>query len=286
MLFYERSIQVPELGVELTQRALMSPVLRIYELTTRGVVVERGLLGHMGVAHDARIQGNFVLEGTLKVRRPEQPVFIARRGEVFWETNMRWNERWEGEPFRAICVDWERSEQIPRRVASISEESLSKLEALRLSRAQDTHPSVVCEIWEMLEEEGFERFDRRHASMRASPELQRIADAFGKAMSQLHTQPQWCDFTDELGMSERHLRRHLSEVLSWFPFLTDEVSFRAVLNRTRMHRAVTLMTAKGATVAKVAALLGYSSSVAFSNACCNAGMGRPSTFARRVAQLS
>ena len=284
MLFYTRTIVVPDLGVELIQRALMAPEVRIYELVARGVVVEWALLNMRDEVHEGRTQVNMVLDGTLKVRR-EGTEYLMGRGDGFWETNLVFDERWEGEPFRAVCVDWASGSEGPRGSKALSGRSVEVLEGLTFSADEAEHEEQALAVLEVLEREGIGRVDGAQAGMRVDPALQRIADAYGKAMSSLDSQPMWCDFTDEVGLSERQLRRQLKEVLSWFPAVYDERSFRAALNATRMRRAVALMTAKGATVKRVAEVLGYGSAVAFTNACQRAGLGKPSEFARRAAEL-
>jgi AraC-like DNA-binding protein len=283
VLYYARTIEVPDLGVELTQRALMSPEVRIYELVTRGVVVEWGLLNMQDQVLSGRAQVNMVLDGTLTVRRGGSR-YVVGRGEAFQETGLSFDERWEGEPFRAICVDWDSEREGPRGSKALSARSVDELEGIAFTRDEEAHEAQARRVSEVLEREGLGGFDVSRAVVRVDPGLQRIADAYGKAMSSLDTQPMWCDFTDEVGLSERQLRRQLKEVLSWYPAVADERSFRAALNATRMRRAVALMTAQGATVKRVAEVLGYGSAVAFTNACQRAGLGAPSEFAARAAE--
>ncbi len=284
MLYYERTFEVPEFGVRLNQRALMTPEIRFYDLESRGVVVEHGLTNLATTAVAGRAQVNLMREGVLTLRRDEG-VFRVGAGEAFREPTLRYDERWEGEPFRVLCVDWTTDELTPIETRVLSDRATEVLAGIELTEDVGGHEEVALRVVALLEEEGLGSPPIDTITARVAPELQRIAREYGRAMSSLSEQPMWCDFTEAVGMSERQLRRHMTEVLSWFPGPVDEVSFRSVLNSTRMRRGLALMTASGATVGKVSEVLGYGSAVAFTNACQRAGLGKPSDFAERVAAL-
>lgn len=267
MLHYDRHLRA--LGAELRHRAWMSPAFRIYELTTRGVTVEYGLLPKQPLAE--RVQINIVRQGRLTVRRGGRS-FVLEEGLAFRECGLSFDERWEGEPFRALCLDWSDRQGWPPEVVALSPQARAQLAALE--------PGDVDGVLALLEGLGW----RPPVSwyVEPSPELQRIATVYGRVLSDLESQPMWCDFVDEIGMSERQLRRHLREMLGWFPVPMGEQSFRRMLASYRMRCGVALMSAPGASVASVARALGYGSAIAYTNACKRAGLGAPSEFKRKM----
>jgi len=279
MLHYDRIFESAELGVTMSHRAVMSPGFRIYELATTGVVFDQGKLGGPGQRDERRAQANLVCDGTLTLRRGGREI-PARRGEVFVEWGIDFDEVWEGEPFRAICLDWICEDGPERAVHKLSEAGLEELGDITLDCPRPERARAARRAARLLLDETQLSAPVDELMIEVDPDLQRISDVYASLLSDLGSQPMWCDFTSALGISERQLRRHMSEFLGWFPIPTDERNFRWALRRQRMARGLALMTAPGATVSKVASLLGYGSSVAFTNACQSAGLGAPSEFAK------
>ena len=125
MLYYERTLRA--LGAELRHRAWMSPAFRIYELTTRGVTVEYGLLPKQPLAE--RVQINVVRQGRLTLRRGGRR-FVVTEGHAFRECGLSFDERWEGAPFRALCVDWDGRQGTSPEVVALSPMARARLAAL------------------------------------------------------------------------------------------------------------------------------------------------------------
>lgn len=193
-------------------------------------------------------------------------------------------ERWRGEPFAVLVLEWERgtlgeearSEQLAfsaadverlRRCAHTLRETHSRLEAAALTR----------EVVQVLRAHGLS-LDAKvscEASDHAASD-QRLADVLGEVVSPLAGQPMMVDLVSSTGLSDRHLRRRL-------PTISRQISsaqgagFREMVLRLRLTTAAGLLARGDTTVNHVAKVVGYGSARALHHAMGAAGMPRPSS---------
>lgn len=172
-----------------------------------------------------------------------------------------WDERWEGRdptfltivfaPDRSMAVDvvevGPRLTGLAHRLASAMREGSVEREPLE-------------QVLAALQAEGLPvpSVPRQHPPRQAL-RLQRALDEW---LARLHEQPQWSDLEQELGLTERQLRRWWKQQSAWL----SGTSLRQRLNQVRCVYAASLLTAPGTSSSEVAAALGYRSARALNTA--------------------
>jgi methylphosphotriester-DNA--protein-cysteine methyltransferase len=210
------------------------------------------------------------LDGRYSVKRDGHWIEL-RPGELIRE-HPQAAERWEGDRFSALVLEWDTGAPVhDRSSGTLSAATLASLReiagAIRdgratastfesLARAVDLPPHVA-------------RWMSEHDETDAA--LQPVASALGAAMSRPNDRPAWADLEAVLARSERHSRRLMSAL---FEMLDIRTSLRAYLRMKRLAHAAQLLTAPGVSVDEVARSVGYGSSRALGTALEQAGLPR------------
>ena len=282
MFEFRRMERFPSLDVRMSHHALIGPKMRYYAVDSSGIAYAP-LLHGAGDVSPGRAQLQVVLRGSLLLNRGNTTIHL-QPGDVYFETPMSLDERRGAEWFQALCLDWRIDPTSAARAGGFRL-APAALEELRAHVRRDELPSLDvfrdvlangCADWETTSGWGQVASDLSVGD--APPELQKVLDVLGRLLSSLHEKPMWCDFVDQLGCSERHLRRQMQTVLDWFPGPSDESCFRTYLKLRRLSLGCGLMGAPGANVSHVSELLGYNSPIAFANTCRRAGVGAPSSY--------
>lgn len=116
------------------------------------------------------------------------------------------------------------------------------------------------------------------------PAYQALMMAVDARLSNLADEPMQVELQDELGISERHLRRLTSEVFKRYGLV--DANWGKARARRRLSTAVAFMGNPAATVSLVAQQVGYHSTQAMARAFARAGFPAPSRIRATLDQLA
>lgn len=182
-----------------------------------------------------------------------------------------WNERWEGD-VRFVSVFGPGLRPPPGQPSRLGQRAVARLRASfeRAERGEaidDFTEEVLAEVrWPAL------------AVVPRPPvpsEVQVLASHLGDLLSRLWLQPQLIDLADTLGVSTRHVRRHLRAAEPWLGPFAGAAGWRTQLHRIRLVTAVAFLANRQSRVAEVARDVGYGSSRAMLTAFQLSGLPRP-----------
>ena len=118
----------------------------------------------------------------------------------------------------------------------------------------------------------------------SDPALQALAMAIDARLSNLAEEPMQVELQEELGISERHLRRLTTELFKRYGFV--DANWGEARVRRRLMTAVAFMSNSRATVSLVASEVGYHSTQAMSRAFSRAGFPSPSRIRKALDDLA
>jgi hypothetical protein len=295
MLWLRRAVTVPSLAAARSVSFLLHHGLRAYVVRTRGVVHEKRLYGGTALGGaTARRLVQVVLAGRLRLDDGARTAWLDA-GSISSQPHGLDGERWEGEPFVALVVDWEPTpgERVPSwTVARLSAAELTRARAWAETLEAATAPpgaqaALTLELLAWVRSLGETPPERDTASLLAPipPATRALAGAFGDALSELAGRPMLVDLERALARSGRHLRRDFAALDRYYAF-PGGTSWHRVLHQWRLSVATCLMTAPRATTEGVAAILGYGSPRAFCLAMHQAGLPSPGAIAAAAARLA
>lgn len=116
------------------------------------------------------------------------------------------------------------------------------------------------------------------------PAYQALSMAIDARLSNLAEEPMQVELQEELGVSERHLRRLTAEMFKRYGFV--DANWGEARVRRRLMVAVAFMSNPGATVSLVADEVGYHSTQAMSRAFSRAGFPSPSRIRQALDDLA
>lgn len=282
-LRFERRFCVPAISVERHHVALRRPGLRFYVIATRGIVMDSraaprpACLRPSSAGHDRPVgQLTVALQGGFVVRRGREQVFADRCGAA--DAVEVWDERWDGQPFRALVIEWDGRHGEPLR--QLGDVPLTADEhrffgdlADRVDRG-DGGEGLAATAIERLRAIGLPLV--RSEAMPTStppPGAAQLVTAAGRLLGRLDRSPSIVDLSTATALEERELRRRLRRLGPW---LALHASWRAMLHDNRMTMAASLATAPGATLEIMALALGYGAPSAMLAAMRAAGLPPPS----------
>jgi len=287
---YERQVGLSGLDARRGYVCIRRPGLRFYVIETIGLTVESRIfvasphlwpdsgdrpvaVGHLSIP----------LEGTYLARRSGTERMHERRFVAVDPTSI-FDERWQGPRFRMLCVEWGLIHGRP--ITSPSDLVLSALDDARLGAFADAigdgtiDDDATRAVVELLRAIGVP-LARLDATLSTSAPAGAIETA--RTLTSLHTHldshPDLSDVETELGVSSRQFRRRLHAHPEWS--VLPIPSWRTSMRRMRVRLAPAFATARGATVERIAAALGYRSASALLYALDAEGAPSPA-LARRV----
>ncbi len=299
MLSFRRVMRVPQLAAAREAYFLLHSGLRAYVVRASGVTVEKRLLlgTELLLDHGGRHAVQVVLSGRMR---------LAHQGRERWllpgdASLQRWvfpDERWEGEPFEAVVLEWSqawRSDEPAQWNTDWKIDRLPPRDLERLARwsAELVHTELsperaaahLAQLLELLSCAGLPV--RRAAAAELveaiAPAARHLAAPLGASLSNLGGRPMLVDLEAALGRSSRHLRRNLAELHRTYDFYGG--SWHRLRHWWRLSMATTLMTARGATTEGVSDLLGYGSPRAFCLAMAQASLPSPGKISRAVTAM-
>lgn len=295
MLWLRRAVTVPSLAAARSVSFLLHRGLRAYVVRTRGVVHEKRLYrGTPLVGATTRRLVQIVLAGRLRLDEGARTAWLDA-GSISSQPHGLDGERWEGEPFVALVVDWEPApgeRAPPWTVARLSAAELARARAWAETLEAASAPpgaaaALTIELLTWLRSLGETPPLCEAATLLAPvPRATRaLAGAFGAALSELSGRPMLVDLERALARSGRHLRRDFAALDRYYAF-PGGTAWHRVLHHWRLSVAACLMTAPGATTEGVAAALGYGSPQAFCLAMHQAGLPSPRAVAAAAARLA
>jgi AraC-like DNA-binding protein len=116
------------------------------------------------------------------------------------------------------------------------------------------------------------------------PAHQALSMAIDKRLSNLAEEPMQIELQEELGISERTLRRLTAEMFKRYGFV--DTNWGEARVRRRLSAAVAFMSNPGATTSLVAQAVGYHSTQAMSRAFLRAGFPSPSMIRDALDELA
>ncbi len=296
MLWFRRAVIVPALTAARAASFLLHRGLRAYVVRTRGLVHEKRLYRGTPLVGgtDRRRVVQLVLDGWLRLDDGARTAWLDA-GALSMQPHGFPDERWEGEPFVALVVEWEPApgERAPpwtvARVGAI-DRARACAWAAQLEAA-DAPPAaaaaLLLELLAWLRSLGIATplVDAAALDAPIPPSTRALAGALGAVLSDLAARPMLVDLERALARSGRHLRRDFAAFDRYYAF-PGGTSWHRVLHRWRLSVATSLMTAPGATTEGVAAALGYGSPRAFCLAMHQAHLPSPGTIAAAAARLA
>lgn len=208
-----------------------------------------------------------VLDGSLTLFDPDGARTFGP-GSLVHRAWSGWSERWEGD-VRFVSIFGSGGMRAPGRVGpqALARMRASFERAERGEAVDDFVDEVLAEAaWPAL------------AAVRRPPvprEVQELATHLGDLLSRLWVQPQLVDLSDLLGVSTRHMRRHLRAAEPWLGPFASAAGWRTQLHRIRLATAVAFLACRQCRVVEVARDVGYGSSRAMLTAFQLAGLPRP-----------
>jgi AraC-like DNA-binding protein len=278
----------PELGASLSTLALLHPRCRVHLIHDRGVVSEDLLLSraYVRAGHVARPVAIALLEGRARVTAfgrhawmsPGDVVVAAARGAI--------RMRQEGEPYRAVELEWD-ADWLGDARAHLSRIDGRDAHADLLvswQRACDggDPAEVTVAIIGRLVRAGLAARTPRASELRGEDEsrLQQLAHGLDDTLSDLAAQPMLTDLEARFGTSTRQLHRWIGEYNERYGF--DAVGWGDTRSQLRLSVGAKLLTSPRASVKRVARLVGYRDTPAFTRALQDAGLPPPSQIAAAV----
>jgi hypothetical protein len=287
MLAFRRSLLLRGGAIERTGTFRIADGFRLYLMEmTGGVVFDGGLVAAAGgevreVPYAGRSNAVFVLSGRLRLRRDARELVVPA-GHGVLEPVTSWDERWEGDPFRALAVEWAPHRGAPAHATTplAPSRALASLVgdmATVLSRPRSVaHEAFLAHAaFQILSALGLDHGGATPLDAAPHP-LQADADLLAAAVSRLDTQPMWIDLEKD-GLSERALRRRFGALP-----LGGRRGLRAALHRHRLLSCITLLSAPDLPVGAVARALGYGTTRALGTALEKAGLPAASEIQRRL----
>lgn len=287
MLAFRRSLVLRGAPIERTGTFRIGEGFRVYAVEMRGGIVFDGhlLAGARGPAGElpyaARSNVVFVLSGAFRLRRGTGEIVLGP-GQAVLEPVSSWDERWEGDPFHAVVVEWAAHRATPVTTTTVLAPSRRLLrlatevaETLGRPRGQPQDLFVANATFRILSALGIAHGGATPDDAAAHP-FQAEADLLGAAVSRLDAQPMWVDLAGP-GLSERALRRRFGALP-----LGDRPGFRATLHRHRLVSSLTLLSAPTLSVGAVARVLGYGTTRALGTALEHAGLPSATEIQRRL----
>jgi AraC-like DNA-binding protein len=198
-------------------------------------------------------------------------VSSLREGDVV-ELDQRFHEDegYGGSPSEVLVIEWDGDGPLGAarrgapRCSRVGRADTARLRSL-MARLSRTEPVAwFGELVTMLRELGLPAPRFSPLDARAPRQAQQLYRAFGTTRSQLDQNPSMSDLSEELGLSERHLRRGFALLESEFAMTT--AGWRDYLSDSRMSWAQQLLSVPELPMSRVAALSGFRSPVAFSHA--------------------
>lgn len=232
----------------------------------------------------AHAQVCVVLDGRMYLRRGER-TFLLPAGQAIVESiEGAWDERWEGDPFLALVVEWSAAVAPlpPIRAAFPCSRDEERLRAIAQSILRDpkraaSDPSLLSTTFGILDSLGILDGVRPRDTLGEDP-LQPEADLLSHALSHLDHQPMWVDLAARRGVSERELRRRFAALPIW----QEMTGLRAALVRARILATASLLSLPDLPVGVVARMSGYGSSRALGTALDQHGLPSATDLRRRA----
>lgn len=295
MLSFRRVMRVPQLDASREAHFLLHSGARAYVVRASGVSVEKRLFHSTRLvqSHGERHALQVILSGRMRLAHGGRERWLER-GDVSLQAWGFPDERWEGERFEAIALEWMPSWSEARleewTIGALPPRELERLAAWgRVVVEHDLSPERAAahfaELLVLLSSAGLPI--RRAAAPELidplTPAARHLAAALSASLADLSQRPMLVDLEGTLGRSARHLRRGLGELNQLYSLPGG--SWQKLLHWWRLTMASTLMTAPGATTEQVSAVLGYGSPRAFCLAMAQAGLPSPGRIARIVREL-
>jgi hypothetical protein len=265
---------------------LSRPGLRLYVVRASGLRFDSCVLSCGLRARLARYRSTMqvVLKGRLVVRRATELSVGPGQGIAEW--HHEWDERWCGDEFEVLVVEWgeaigERAPVIPS-IFDLPASPLSTLADLGRCLLKDAVVSRarLDSVQSALGELGVRLVPFR--SLPPAPSFgQPAASALSKVFSNLQ-KASHVQIAEHLGCTQRHTRRVLEQVAPWIDADESIGRFREALRAERVQAAAQLLTAKGPSLEEVSSSVGYGSVRAMLRAFEALGVASPSRIRRLV----
>lgn len=297
MLSFRRGMRVPQLDACREVHFLLHRGLRAYVVRARGVSVEKRLFAGSRLERSSgrRHLAQIVLAGRMRLHDGARERWLEA-GEVSLQHFGFPDERWEGERFEVLVLEWTPAWTDARMPAEIwTTNRLAAADLVRLTCWAATAAEVelaperaaahLSELLALLSALGLpvRRAEARELIEDVPASARELATTLGASLSNLGQRPALVDLETALGRSSRHLRRGLGELHRAYDFPGG--SWHQMLHWWRLTMATTLMTAKGATTELVSDALGYGSPRAFCLAMAQARLPSPGRISRLVSQM-
>ena len=265
------------------------PGLRAYAIDQRGLSYDSRAHFPLG---ESSFSASRFMRASAQLTIVLDGAFCVRRGGIEREVAAGWalpdavrvfDERWMGERFRALVIEWDErngdalelgtpfapSAQDRARFSAFADMLLAG--GARGGEAAHAMQGLQRALAAMgLPLRGFDSQFIGHPSP-----AQALLDGLSRSWTSFDMQPMWSDLSAWCGRSERQLRRDTDQLLRcWDTPGID--TLRARNRRFRTDLAISLLSAKNATVEQVASSVGYGSARALVTAFSQLGMATPS----------
>ncbi|MBL8720844.1 MAG: helix-turn-helix transcriptional regulator [Myxococcales bacterium] len=269
--------------------SLIGEGFRVYVVALAGglafdsrVLFTKGPTPSLQVAAHAQVC--VVLDGRMHLRRGERTFVLSAGHGIVEPIEGPWDERWEGDPFLALVVEWSAAVAPlpPTRTAFSCSRDEERLRGVARSILRDPKraardPALLSTSFGILDSLGILESAWPGEALGEDPR-QPEADLLSHALSHLDHQPMWVDLAARRGVSERELRRRFAALPIW----QEMTGLRAALVRARILATASLLSLPDLPVGVVARMSGYGSSRALGTALDQHGLPSATDLRRRA----
>lgn len=293
MILSRRSVVVEALRARVSTHALLHSRGRLQAVWNERVVCEDALAlrSFDRRGRTTRPIATILLDGKARIRVGSSIAEVAPLDVVGMDEKGPIVMRQEGEPYRALVLEWDPEWLGPRprpffrarldheaeRTARTTFERLSLGDPGARDWLATTELLARCGLPLRIPEEA-------ECVEAVAERTLRLSRALDGLFSRLDTQPMIADLEQSIGVTSRHINRIVGSFNSEYGF--NAGGWRDARNRRRLLVGVALMTAPGATAQLVARAVGYGSPTAFGTALAQAGLPAPSSIRAAVDALA
>lgn len=241
-------------------------------LWSAGIASDWGILSGLTsyIARQRRPQLSIVLRGRGYVATNGVATSLGVGDAVLLDQSRQDHEGYAGSPCEVLVFEWEPDIGLgpahvgPPFVGRVGPRDLSRLLALSSRFSEMTPRAWMLELVELLRVLGLGAESLPRAPAIVAPRIEKLYRALGGLRGQLDRHPSLPELSDAVGLSERQARRDLEDLESQFAMPID--GFRDALSDMRMSHAQQLLSIESLSLARVAQLSGFRSTIALNHA--------------------
>ncbi len=265
-------VSIPVEGVHARHASVRAPSFGASILRTSGLATDWGLQTRFTsyIARQRRPQLSIVLAGRGYVATDGVTTSLGVGDALVLDQARGDHEGYAGAPCEVLILEWEPDTGLgPAHVGRpfvgrLGPRDLARLSALSARFSETTPLAWMIELVAILRALGLGATSLPRAPSIASERVDALYRALGDVRTQLDRHPSLPELGESVGLSERQTRRDLEALETEFAMPID--GFRDALSDMRMSHAQQLLSIESLSLARVAQLSGFRSTIALNHA--------------------